>query len=147
MRTAIYIRTRGSALFDCRSVVSLKYYSLLISHISMTSSLSLLISEEQEEEKEELVYLMHRDYLVPPSSDDVPEPAGGNRASSLLLLNLPGDALHGIASFLSASDWRAMSCASKASRLACRGVFHRVRMHGFRCATEVIAAWVSDEYL
>ena len=75
--------------------------------------------------------------LAPRHDDDV------NLSVTSVLLQLPGDALHSIASFVSPADWRAMSRTSRASRAACQGVFTRVRMHGFRCATEVVLAWVS----
>jgi hypothetical protein len=80
------------------------------------------------------------------SSTESPLPSPSPSPSSLLLLNLPGDAWHGIATFLHPADLRAMSASSKAGRLACGGVFHRIRMHGFRCATEVVSAWVRNVY-
>jgi len=67
-------------------------------------------------------------------------------STQLLLSNLPYDAMHCIASFLMTSDWSSMSLSSKDADKACRTVFRRVRMHGFRCATEVISAWTRGEH-
>ena len=60
-----------------------------------------------------------------------------------LLLSLPIDSLHSIASFLSPLDWARFGGCSKGSCRTSREIFRRVRMHGFRCATEVVTAWVS----
>jgi hypothetical protein len=60
-----------------------------------------------------------------------------------VLLQIPSDALHSIASFLSPAEWKAISSTSRTSRAACQSVYTRVRLHGFRCATEVATAWVS----
>jgi len=60
-----------------------------------------------------------------------------------VLLQIPTDALHSIASFLSPVEWKAISSTSRTSRAACQSVYTRVRLHGFRCATEVATAWVS----
>jgi hypothetical protein len=62
---------------------------------------------------------------------------------SVKLLNLPIDALHCIASFVTASDWASFGLTNTVATPICRDVFQRVRMHGFRCATEVATAWVS----
>lgn len=64
-------------------------------------------------------------------------------ASSPLLLALPVDSLHCIASFLRPGEWSNLGQAGRGAGHACREVFRRVRMHGFRCATEIITAWVS----
>jgi hypothetical protein len=64
-----------------------------------------------------------------------------------ILLQIPADALHSIASFLSPAEWKAISSTSRASRAACQSVYTRVRLHGFRCATEVATAWVSLFFL
>lgn len=63
-------------------------------------------------------------------------------AAQVLLLGLPVDALHSIASFLTPTEWSCFSQCSKGAARACREVFRRVRMHGFRCATEVVTAMV-----
>ena len=60
------------------------------------------------------------------------------------LLSLPADSLHAVASFLGTSDWSALSGCSRGANRACREVIRRVRMHGFRCATEAVTAWVSS---
>jgi len=80
---------------------------------------------------------------VEANGDSVPDVEEDNLSVTSLLLQLPGDALHSIASFLSPVEWQATSCASRSSNSACQSVFSRVRMHGFRCATEVASAWVS----
>ncbi len=61
----------------------------------------------------------------------------------LILCALSIDSLHCIASFLRPEDWSRFGQANKGTNRVCNQVFRRVRMHGFRCATEVIAAWVS----
>lgn len=60
------------------------------------------------------------------------------------LLSLPIDSLHCVASFLAPADWSTLSLAGHSAHRVCREVFRRVRMHGFRCATEVVTAWVSS---
>mmetsp|Transcript_52316 Transcript_52316/g.78156 ORF Transcript_52316/g.78156 Transcript_52316/m.78156 type:complete len:1129 (-) Transcript_52316:61-3447(-) len=59
----------------------------------------------------------------------------------IILLSLPIDSLHCIASFLPTRDWAAFGQTSLGSNKVCRDIFRRVRMHGFRCATEVVTAW------
>mmetsp|Transcript_25248 Transcript_25248/g.30517 ORF Transcript_25248/g.30517 Transcript_25248/m.30517 type:complete len:884 (+) Transcript_25248:485-3136(+) len=66
--------------------------------------------------------------------------------TALLLLTLPCDAWHGIAGFLTAGEWNNVCVLSRGANRACRTVFRRVRMHGFRCATEVMAAWALGEH-
>ena len=61
----------------------------------------------------------------------------------LILLAMPIDSLHCISSFVSTLDWATFSQASLGANRLGREVFRRVRMHGFRCATEVVTAWVS----
>lgn len=63
--------------------------------------------------------------------------------SSLMILSIPNDSLHCVASFLSPTDWANFGQSSKAAHGVCGDVFRRVKMHGFRCATEVVTAWVS----
>mmetsp|Transcript_7110 Transcript_7110/g.10191 ORF Transcript_7110/g.10191 Transcript_7110/m.10191 type:complete len:1257 (-) Transcript_7110:105-3875(-) len=60
---------------------------------------------------------------------------------SLLLLSLPVDSLHFIAGFLTITDWVNLCLSCKTSNRVCREIFRRIRMHGFRCATEIITAW------
>uniref|UniRef100_A0A7S1ZHA6 Tubby C-terminal domain-containing protein n=1 Tax=Ditylum brightwellii TaxID=49249 RepID=A0A7S1ZHA6_9STRA len=67
-------------------------------------------------------------------------------AVPLLLLSLPVDSLHCIASFLSTTDWSNMSLSSRGANRACREIFRRARMHGYRCATEVVMAWMRGQH-
>ena len=60
----------------------------------------------------------------------------------LIPLLLPIDSLHGVASFLSPTDWSNFGQTGRAASRICREILRRVRMHGFRCATEVVTAWV-----
>jgi hypothetical protein len=62
-----------------------------------------------------------------------------------LILSLPIDSLHSIASFLSPLEWTHFGQCDRGTNKICNEIFRRVRMHGFRCATEVITAWVSNE--
>lgn len=57
------------------------------------------------------------------------------------LLALPLDSLHGIASFLTPLEWSELGRASKCTRRVCREIVRRVRLHGFRCASELVTAW------
>mmetsp|Transcript_39652 Transcript_39652/g.95808 ORF Transcript_39652/g.95808 Transcript_39652/m.95808 type:complete len:1046 (-) Transcript_39652:72-3209(-) len=57
------------------------------------------------------------------------------------ILTLPIDSLHWLASFLLPSEWSSFGECSKPSNRICREIFKRVKMHGFRCATEVVTAW------
>ena len=61
-----------------------------------------------------------------------------------VLLTLPIDSLHCVASFLFPSEWSRLGQSSKGCNRVCGEVFRRVRMHGFRCATEVVTAWVRN---
>lgn len=61
--------------------------------------------------------------------------------STTSIASLPVDSLHCIASFLSLSDWAEFGLASRSTKRICREVIRRVRLHGFRCATEVVTAW------
>ena len=58
------------------------------------------------------------------------------------LTSLPIDALHCIASFLTPMEMCQYGQTCTAASKVGREIFRRVRMHGFRCATEVITAWV-----
>jgi hypothetical protein len=84
-------------------------------------------------------------YPLPPLSEpkkkEVP-PLASLKSPNTALFDLPCDALHSIASFLSPTDWAAVSATSHAGRRVAREVVAKVRMHGFRCATEVVTAWV-----
>lgn len=61
----------------------------------------------------------------------------------LPLLALPTDALHTVSTFLEVRDWCSVSLTSRVAHGVCRDVFRRVRMHGFKCAAEIITSWVS----
>jgi hypothetical protein len=61
-----------------------------------------------------------------------------------LLLSLPIDSLHCIASFLSPGELAMFGQTGKGASRICGEIFRRVRMHGYRCATEVVMAWVSS---
>jgi hypothetical protein len=62
--------------------------------------------------------------------------------SKIHLFSLPVDSLHFIASFLTAKEWAEFGLTHSLAASICRDVFFRIRMHGFRCATEVVTAWV-----
>lgn len=57
------------------------------------------------------------------------------------LYALPIDSLHSIASFLSPTEWRNVGETNRTGHRICREVFRRARLHGFKCATEVVTAW------
>lgn len=59
------------------------------------------------------------------------------------ITTLPIDSLHWLASFLLPSEWSNFGECSKASNRICRDIIKRVKIHGFRCATEVVTALVS----
>lgn len=63
------------------------------------------------------------------------------RTASMVLTSLPIDSLHSIASFLTPMEWKSFGQCNKATNKVGREIFRRVRMHGFRCATEVVIAW------
>lgn len=71
--------------------------------------------------------------IQPRAAEDLP----------LILCSLSIDSLHCIASFLAPVDWSNFGQANHATNRVCNQIFRRVRMHGFRCATEVVSAWVS----
>ena len=58
------------------------------------------------------------------------------------LLSLPLDSLHCVASFLTPVDWSNLGQTGRSASNTSREIFRRVRMHGFRCATEIVTAWV-----
>jgi hypothetical protein len=68
-----------------------------------------------------------------------------SQPTTSLVFALPVDSLHGIASFLSPVEWTYFGQCSKGTNKIINEIFRRVRMHGFRCATEVVTAWVSAE--
>lgn len=66
--------------------------------------------------------------------------------SATQLMSLPMDSLHCIASFLTPLEWAQYGQTCKAASNICREIFRRVRMHGFKCATEVVSAWKLDQH-
>lgn len=56
------------------------------------------------------------------------------------IFHLPQDALHLTASFLSTDDWLNFGQTSAAAVKIWKSVCHRVRLHGFQCATEIATA-------
>jgi hypothetical protein len=66
-----------------------------------------------------------------------------NEFSEYLLLGLPTDALHAVASFLTPKDFCYFGLCSSSAAKVVRDVVRKVRIHGFRCATEVVTSWVS----
>jgi hypothetical protein len=79
------------------------------------------------------------------SFDKEESDAASSAASQLL--SLPIDSLHCVASFLTPLEWSNYGQTCVVASKVCREIFRRVRMHGFRCATEVITAWVSRSRL
>lgn len=79
-------------------------------------------------------------------SSDSDAPIAAHRSSGLELFTLPVDAVHAVASFLAPSEWSTFGQTSKSSSILCKEVLRRVRLHGFRCATEVVSAWKLGEH-
>lgn len=80
---------------------------------------------------------------VPPGCSAEGKSVAGDIVGGSPLLRLPVDSLHCIASFLTPVEWSNLGQAGRGASNACREIFRRVRMHGFRCATEIVTAWVS----
>eukprot|EP00977_Amphora_coffeiformis_P015459 scaffold4511_cov171-Amphora_coffeaeformis.AAC.25 len=57
------------------------------------------------------------------------------------ILTLPLDSLHQIASFLTPLEWLHFAQTNKTASVASREIIRRVRLHGFKCAAEVVTAW------
>jgi hypothetical protein len=58
------------------------------------------------------------------------------------ILSLPMDALHGIASFLTPTEWcMNFGTLNRACLTVCREIVHRAVIHGFKCATEIATSW------
>jgi hypothetical protein len=57
------------------------------------------------------------------------------------IASLPIDSLHCIASFLTPAEWSNFGQTGRPANRVCREIVRRVRMHGFRCATEIVTAW------
>ena len=69
------------------------------------------------------------------------ESAPKEKDSGTDILSLPIDALHSVASFLKPVEWYEFGQASSSAHRVCREIVRRVRLHGFRCATEIVASW------
>ena len=117
-------------------------------------------------EQEEIEIPPSSDRIIPPSQSTIKELKGETfnsaaafyerkrilrskrsdhqRTASMVLTSLPIDSLHSIASFLTPMEWKSFGQCNKATNKIGREIFRRVRMHGFRCATEVVIAWVSN---
>lgn len=63
------------------------------------------------------------------------------QAATPNLFSLPVDSLHCISSFCTPKDWTQLSLVSRAAHQVTKPVFRKVRMHAFKCATEVVSAW------
>lgn len=115
---------------------------------------SVVPNATNDEAANENVMMLPAAVTDPVSTNTITAPAGGEappavqpRAAEdlpLILCSLSIDSLHCIASFLATVDWSKFGQANHATNRVCNQVFRRVRMHGFRCATEVISAWVSN---
>ena len=62
------------------------------------------------------------------------------------LFSIPLDTLHTIATFLVVDDWRTFGLVSQEASNACREIFHRIKIHAFKCAVEVAIAWNRGEH-
>jgi len=79
-------------------------------------------------------------------SSSIAPPVSGFRLKpsiqpSLIFSSLPLDALHSIAGFLTVKEWCNVGMLSKEGHHACKEVFRKIKMHGFKCAVEVASAW------
>jgi hypothetical protein len=57
------------------------------------------------------------------------------------ILFMTQDSLHSIASFLTPFEWCSFGQTSKSASKLCNETTRHVRLHGFRCAQEVVTAW------
>jgi hypothetical protein len=83
----------------------------------------------------------------PQTSPPVHEMVSYESSDHTPILSLPIDSLHWLASFLLPTEWAKFGECNKASNRVCKEIFQRVQMHGFRCATEVVTAWVSSRHI
>lgn len=67
--------------------------------------------------------------------------ATNNKGGSADIFSLPMDSLHSVASFLTPVEWCEFGAASKQAKKVCKEIIRRVRLHGFRCASEVVTSW------
>jgi hypothetical protein len=70
-----------------------------------------------------------------------PVESSGKTEEVFHLLTMPLDSLHQIASFLTPVEWLGFARTSKTANSAFREIIRRVRLHGFKCAAEIISAW------
>jgi Tub family len=66
---------------------------------------------------------------------------GGGATSSLLTTAMPLDSWHHVASYLTLSEWSSFGKTCSAAHCIHKEIIRRVRLHGFKCATEVVTAW------
>ena len=111
-------------------------------NVASLDALTMSVTNEEEEASSGNVLLPAAEPATIPSSVTAQPHAAENLP--LILCSLSIDSLHCIASFLPPTDWSNFGQANHATNRVCNQVFRRVRMHGFRCATEVISAWVSS---
>lgn len=98
------------------------------------------VSDRFVQESTQQVKVEEKPVTQPPQSLGLSDSVG----TIPLILTLPIDSLHCIASFLAPGEWASFGRSGKGSSRVCREIFRRVRMHGFRCATELVTAWVSQ---
>lgn len=114
-------------------------------HTSSSDPMNIEIEEKDNivEDNEEISspFTLVDPILTPRSSP--PRQPVEQTEHAMKLLSLPMDSLHCVASFLTASEWASFGQTSKNAAPVCREIFRKVRMHGFRCATEILAAFVS----
>lgn len=120
------------------------------SNINIASMDTLAMPTDQGSSEEVVLLAVNpvSSYTAPLAAEE-PSSAAQPRAGEelpLILCSLSIDSLHCIASFLAPADWSNFGQANQATNRVCNQVFRRVRMHGFRCATEVVSAWVSSSY-
>ncbi|GKY91197.1 hypothetical protein MPSEU_000092400 [Mayamaea pseudoterrestris] len=78
--------------------------------------------------------------ITPPSSAS--EAAKSSAPSPRpYILSMTQDSLHSIASFLTPLDWCRFGQTNKAALKLCNETTRSVRLHGFRCAQEIVASW------
>ena len=90
-------------------------------------------------------YSMEIPTLLVPQTYTHPNPNPSlETKSNLSMFELPLDALHAIASFLTLDEWRQFGMMNRDASLACREILQKVKMHSFLCAVEVVSAWVTS---
>ena len=130
-----------SSLSDSKPTLT-KSPSLCVSHRGLDSGVSNEWTDQivKMEDKKRLLHDCPAQVQAQAQAQAQAQPQSKPAAS--LLLGLPVDPLHCIAGFLTCSEWDNFGKTSHAANRACREIFKRVKLHGFRCAAEVIAAWV-----